>query len=112
MAAIVASTTPPSAPFQPAWAAPITPARASAMSTGAQSAASTPSATPGRSVTIASALGAPGERPSIRRYGQHLGRMDLVHGQQAGFAEIEGGGGAAAVLAHIVGLDRPSRSRN
>src|SRR6185369_14284122 len=76
MAAMVVSTTPPKAPFQPACAAPITWASASANSTGAQSAASTPSTTPGRSVTSASPLGAPGE---VQRW-------------------------AAAVFAHIVRL--------
>src|SRR5689334_8151765 len=30
--------------------------------------------------------------------------MVLVHGEKIGLAEVEGGGGAAAVLAHIVGL--------
>ena len=48
---------PVSAPFQPAWAAPTTPAAMSASSTGAQSAVSTPSSRPGRSVTSASASG-------------------------------------------------------
>ena len=61
IAAIVVSTTPPSAPFQPAWQAPTTPALLSASSTGAQSAASTPSTMPGRLLTNPSALGAPGE---------------------------------------------------
>ncbi len=55
---------PVKAPRQPAWAAPITPAAASANSTGAQSAASTPRAIPGRVVTMASAFGA-----SIRSQG-------------------------------------------
>ena len=54
MAATVASSTPPSAPFQPAWAAPITPALASANSTGAQSAVRMPSTTPGMAVTMPS----------------------------------------------------------
>ena len=58
MAATVASRMPASAPFQPAWAAPITPASGSASSTGPQSAASTPRSRPGRSVTRASASGA------------------------------------------------------
>ena len=57
IAATVASTTPPSAPRQPAWAAPTIAACESASSTGAQSAASMPSMTPGRSVTMASARG-------------------------------------------------------
>ena len=55
MATTVASTTPASAPRQPAWAQPITPASRSAIRTGAQSAHTTPSAMPGRSVTRASA---------------------------------------------------------
>ena len=49
--------TPASAPRQPAWAAPTTPASASASSTGAQSAVRMPSSRSGRSVTIASACG-------------------------------------------------------
>ena len=47
----VASSTPVSAPRQPAWAAPITRASASANSTGAQSAVRMPSSTPGVAVT-------------------------------------------------------------
>ena len=57
IAAMVESVTPPSAPFQPACAAPITPALVSAKRTGAQSAVSTPSAMPGTLVTLASACG-------------------------------------------------------
>ena len=57
MASRVASSTPVSAPFQPAWAAPITRAAGSANSTGPQSAAVTPSASPGVAVTMASACG-------------------------------------------------------
>src|SRR5262249_53621138 len=33
-----------------------------------------------------------------------LGRMDLMHGQEIVRAALEGGGGAAAILAHIVRL--------
>ena len=47
IAAIVASVTPASAPRQPAWAAPTTPASASASSTGAQSAVRMPSSRSG-----------------------------------------------------------------
>ena len=57
MASTVASRTPPSAPFQPAWAPPTTIACGSANSTGAQSAVRMPRAMFGRSVTIASARG-------------------------------------------------------
>ena len=61
LAASVASKMPATAPRHPACAAPITPAVASANSTGAQSAVTIPSAMPGRSVTAASARGpAPG----------------------------------------------------
>ena len=49
--------TPPSAPCQPACAAPTIPASLSAKRTGAQSAVRMPSASPGRSVTSASARG-------------------------------------------------------
>ncbi len=42
IAATTPSSTPPSAPFQPACAAPITPASGSASRTGPQSAVSTP----------------------------------------------------------------------
>ena len=55
MAATVASITPASAPRQPAWAQPITPAAGSAISTGAQSAHTTPRAMPARLLTRASA---------------------------------------------------------
>ena len=57
MASTVASMMPPSAPFQPACAAPITRAVPSQSSTGAQSAVSTPMASPGVLVTMASASG-------------------------------------------------------
>ncbi len=57
IAAMAESATPASAPRQPAWAAPITRASASAKRIGPQSAAPTPSATPVRLVTTASALG-------------------------------------------------------
>ena len=57
MASTVASSTPVKAPFQPAWAAPMTRASASANSTGPQSAWLVPSAMPGRRVTRASASG-------------------------------------------------------
>ncbi len=56
---------PPSAPFQPAWAAPITLAWASANSTGAQSAVRMPSARPGVAVTMAS--------PSAARFASQSG---------------------------------------
>ena len=49
IAATAEWTTPPSAPFQPAWTAPTTRASASASSTGAQSAVRTPQITPGAS---------------------------------------------------------------
>jgi hypothetical protein len=58
IASTVRSRTPPMAPFQPACAAPMTPAPPSANSTGAQSAVSTPRARPGSRVTMASASGA------------------------------------------------------
>jgi hypothetical protein len=52
-----ASTTPVTAPRQPAWAAPMTRASGSASRTGAQSAVPMPRATPGRVVTMASTRG-------------------------------------------------------
>ena len=55
IASMVASHTPPTAPRQPAWQAPITPSSGDENSTGAQSAVMTPSATFGRAVTKASA---------------------------------------------------------
>ncbi len=57
MAAMVSSVTPASAPRQPACAAPMTRACASANSTGPQSAVETPMASPATLVTIASARG-------------------------------------------------------
>ena len=51
----VSPITPCCRPRRPQWATPITPASASASSTGRQSAAKTPRATPRRVVTWASA---------------------------------------------------------
>ena len=65
IAAIVASVTPARAPRQPACAAPMTPASASANSTGAQSAVRMPSSRSGRSVTMASACGPLVLRPGM-----------------------------------------------
>ena len=80
IAATVFSSTPVKAPFQPAWAAPITRASASANSTGPQSAVETPMAMPGVSVTMRVGLRAlAGEGLADD---DHVGRMDLVGGQQ------------------------------
>ena len=57
IAATVDSTTPVSAPFQPACAAPMTRAFGSASRTGPQSAAVMPMAKPSMRVTMASARG-------------------------------------------------------
>ena len=57
MAATTAAITPVRAPRQPACAAPITPASASANSRGPQSAVDTPIASRGVRVTMASARG-------------------------------------------------------
>jgi hypothetical protein len=57
MASTVASSTPFMVPFQPAWAAPITPASPSAKRAGWQSAVRIESAIPGTRVTMASARG-------------------------------------------------------
>ena len=98
IAAIAWSVTPASAPRQPAWAAPITPASASASRTGAQSAVTMPSSRPGRSVTSASACGR-----SVVGHGSrddHRGRrMDLVDAGQRRAGQDRVGGEAA------VGLD-------
>ena len=103
IAAIVASTTPLSAPFQPACAAPITPAVRSASSTGAQSAAITPSTTSGRSVTSPSALGAPGEvQRSVSTVSTSV-EWIWYSVRRSGSAAAEDLGDAPAVLAHVVG---------
>jgi hypothetical protein len=60
IAASTDSTTPASAPFQPACAAPMIRPSGSASRIGAQSAVRMPSAMPGRSVAMASALGLSG----------------------------------------------------
>ena len=73
-AATVASSTPASAPRQPAWAAPTMSPAGSANSTGAQSAVMTPSAMSGRSVTIASALRPCTGLPGLRRRAPHRRR--------------------------------------
>jgi copper oxidase (laccase) domain-containing protein len=57
ISAMVDSSTPVNAPFQPEWAAPITRACGSTNRIGPQSAAVTPSASPGTLVTMASARG-------------------------------------------------------
>lgn len=57
IAATVASATPVSAPFQPAWAAPTTRAFRSANSSGPQSALDAAMARPGTRVTTPSARG-------------------------------------------------------
>jgi hypothetical protein len=72
----VDSMTPASAPFHPAWAAPITLARESANSTGAQSAVSTPNAIPGMFVAIPSACG--GDPIPTRCDRDRLGAVDLI----------------------------------
>ena len=101
IAASVASSTPAAAPRQPAWAAPTTPASASANSTGAQSPVTMPSvdARPvGHHRIGARALaGRPG-----RGDADHLGAMHLRQADQAGRVGAEGAGGAGAVLQHIV----------
>ena len=77
-----ASSTPSSAPRQPACAAPITRACASANSTGPQSAVEMPMASAGTRVTMASARGRVVLGP--RRLRDHdVGRMDLVGGEEA-----------------------------
>ena len=57
IASTVSSITPPTAPFQPACAAPTTLPARSANRTGPQSAVTTPMGRPGTSVTTASARG-------------------------------------------------------
>ncbi len=64
MASTAACTIPPSAPFQPAWAAPITRASGSTISTGAQSAERAPSISPGVRLATASASGRSVQGPS------------------------------------------------
>ncbi len=63
MAATVASTTPPRAPRQPAWALATTRASPSASRIGAQSADRAPRARPGRAVTRPSPSGGLSHRP-------------------------------------------------
>ena len=96
MAAIVFSSTPVKAPFQPAWAAPMTRASASANSTGPQSADEAPMARPGRSVTMRVGL-----RPvALERlaHDDDVGRMDLVGGQEPVRRDAHPVGDASAVL--------------
>ncbi len=57
IAATAESTTPPTAPFHPAWAAQTTRASASASSTGAQSADRAPQTIPGVAVATPSPSG-------------------------------------------------------
>ena len=46
-------------------------------------------------------LGRAGRGPALLGDGQHVGRMDLVHGQEFCIGEIERGRGAAADLAQV-----------
>ena len=48
-------------------------------------------------------LGRARRTPAVLGHGQHVGRMDLVHGLEVGLAQAELLGHAAAVLAHVVG---------
>ena len=99
MAATVASITPVKAPRQPACAAPITPASASANSSGPQSAVETPMARP----RLARHHGI-GARPRLRRPGRigddHVGRMDLIGREQAVGRNAERLRHARAVFRH------------
>ena len=107
MAATVASITPATAPRQPAWAAPITPASVSANRIGAQSAVMMPRAMSGRSVTIASARGpSPGAHGC--RHVHHIGAVHLHEADKAVRLGADRAGGAGAVLQHRVG-DRRRR---
>ena len=102
MAAIAASITPVSAPRQPAWAAPITRASASANSSGPQSAVDTPMASRGVRVTMASARGRFSLRP--RFVGDHhVGRMNLIGGEQTVRLDAQRRRHARAVLGDFVG---------
>ena len=109
MAAMVFSSTPVKAPFQPAWAAPMTRACGSANSTGPQSAVEAPIAMPGRSVTMASAFGRVAGKGLAGD--DHVGRMDLVGGQQVARRDAHPGGDAAAVLAQPAPGRRRSQCR-
>ena len=76
MAAIVLPARPASAPFQPAWAAPITPASASANSTGAQSAVRMPSID-ARQIGHHAVAFRPGGEVPIRANGMDIGAVNL-----------------------------------
>ena len=81
MAAMVFSSTPVKAPFQPACAAPMTRASASANSTGPAIGRSRRRwRCPGRSVTMASAFGRVARKGLA--HDDDVGRMDLVGGQE------------------------------
>ena len=83
----------------PAWAAPTTPARGSASSTGTQSAASTASPIPGRAVTTASAPGGRAHRaagvdhdhPRAVHLLEEHDRHAQLRGQAARFAATAAG---------------------
>ena len=97
IAATVASTTPVSAPFQPACAAPTTRACASANRIMPQSAPVTPSARPGVAVDDPVAA-----RPRVRRPvlgdRDRVGGMDLIGHREALGRDAERGRHAGAVL--------------
>ena len=105
IAATVASTTPSRAPFQPACAAPITPAPASANRIMPQSAPVTPSASPGVAVTIPSQRGRASQGAETV---DDVGRMDLIGHQQPLRRDAERRRHAGAVLGD--GLGRIARA--
>ena len=114
MASTVASMMPPSAPFQPACAAPITRASPSQNSTGAQSAVSTPMASPG--VLRDDGVGL-GRRVALpRRVGDHrIGAVLLEHGDEPAWLRAQQLGDTRAVLHHIgrvVARARPAIERS
>ena len=108
IAAIVASSTPVSAPFQPACAAPITPA----LRVGEQDRAAV-----GGGDADREARHARDDRVGARRIlarpwllgDDHVGRMDLVAGDEMRRRDAERGRHAGAVLAHACRARRSSR---
>src|SRR4051794_32313936 len=104
IASTVDSTMPVSAPFHPAWAAPITRAFGSANRIGPQSAAVTPMARPSARVTSASPRGrealSPGPDTTMASGEWICQRLRKCAGGGGGFArgaEPQGGGGRWAL---------------
>ena len=100
---MVASSTPATAPRQPAWAAPTIAPSESANSTGAQSAVTIPSARSGPVGDHGVGFFALPGFPGFGR-GHHMRAMHLRQAKQPVGIGLEGSGDAGAVFQHVVAV--------